>query len=176
MNGPPRSRGAPKTIARLRERLMTGRPSSKSAAYQLALRVFDKNDLDAENVLLEGLTAENGAVNRASIYGLGLLGRGARGAVPFLLPFISNADRETLLVVLRSLYQIGPTAIDAVPDLTPLREHQDDEIQAYAMTALARVTGDESYQSLIRKRRGTMHEYAFDDPVYSEGWTITLRP
>lgn len=113
------------------------------------------------------------------MYGLGLLGARAATAAPLIAEHLASNDKEVVLEALRALRWLGRRGVAVTEPLKALQDHQDDEIQRYAMRFLAEITGDQGYRDLIRNRHGVTWygETAYDDIIYRQPsrYTISFR-
>lgn len=65
------------------------------------------------------------------------------GIVPHLIQALDNPDRGVKLGVLAVLGSFGPDARRAIPAVTRLLDHEDDEIAEAAAITLAQIRGED---------------------------------
>jgi hypothetical protein len=150
---------------------------TKTAADELSQRAFFNGDQDAFEVLCEAArSAENQETVIAAVEGLGLLGKKGREAVPIICVHLSSEDRKLREEAVKALAKMKGAATDAVSTLEAMIDTQDDGEQFLIIAALKKITGDERYKRRQRRKGGSVWWgiRAHDDPVYNEGYTVTL--
>ena len=102
---------------------------------------FEQMGDEAIPILMKLIIDKSSSKRRVSnaIYALGRLGATARLAVPTIMPFLKNEDKDMQGVALTALGKIGAQAKDAVPGIIPLLMSDDPWLSRSAREALLQI-------------------------------------
>jgi hypothetical protein len=163
------SRAAPKTLERLQSRLYRGKGGAQSAAYELALRAFEKGDVEAHRILQRAADTDTApGTKAAAVRGLALLGARWPQDLPLITAQLASSSREVTIAAIRGLWSLGRRATPSAEALEEFEDDADNEIQRDAMHALAAITGRSEWKQRVREpmRVISLPDYPFDDPFW----------
>jgi HEAT repeat protein len=111
--------------------------SHDDPARQAAAEVLAR--LGAQNSLVALLVDEQPGVRASAAYGLGRMGRRARGAVPDLIEALDDPEAGVVRKAVWALGEIGPGAEAAVPKLIEALGRPEPDIVREAVSALGKM-------------------------------------
>jgi len=157
--GPPAKPAIPSLI----DMLEAGEPVRRGATVALA-RIEPSREWDLSELIAEVNAGEDYWSRRQAICDLGLIGPGAKAAVPALLKAVGDENDIVRAAAAEALGRIGAPAKDIVPMLRAALKDDSEYVRQSAAAALRRLHG-EPPGSPVTRRRGTASPRAVELPA-----------